>query len=312
MDVGKGLEWSIRPYPDLETGLRAADMKYRFQWNAPILISPHNPDEIYVTSQVVHRSLDGGVTWDVISPDLTRNDKSKQDYSGGEGITRDSTGVEVYDTIFAFEESPKVAGELWAGSDDGLMHLSRDAGKTWQDITPKDLPAFSTINTIDLSPNDPAQAIIAAYRYRQNDFTPYAYKTTDYGKTWRRIATGTDGIPKNYPVRVVREDPARKGLLYAGTEYGLFVSFDDGARLAVAPAEPARHARHRPEGLPRQPDRVDPGAGVLRPRRPRAAAPGEAGDGEDEHALQAAGRLPVAGRSRPRSTTTCPRPRRAR
>jgi photosystem II stability/assembly factor-like uncharacterized protein len=228
VDVGTGLEQSIRPYPDLETGLRAADMKYRFQWNAPIRISPHNPDVIYVTSQVVHRSMDQGRTWEVISPDLTRNDKSKQDYSGGEGITRDSTGVEVYDTIFAFEESPVTAGELWAGSDDGMVHLSRDNGKTWQDITPHDMPAFGVVNMIDLS-TTPGRATIAVYRYRQNDFAPYVFQTSDYGKTWKRLTNGSNGIPADHFVRVVREDPARQGLLYAGTEYGMYVSFDAGA-----------------------------------------------------------------------------------
>ena len=229
VDLGKGLSESIRAWPDLQTGLRAADMKFRFQWNAPIRLSPHNPDVVYHTSQVVHRSPDQGRTWEVISPDLTRNDKSKQDYSGGEGITRDSTGVEVYDTIFAFEESPYVAGELWAGSDDGMMHLSRDNGKTWQNITPPDIPAFGVVNMIDLSEHQRGRAHIAVYRYRQNDFTPYIFQTGDYGKTWKRLTSATNGIPGDHFVRVVREDPDRRGLLYAGTEYGIYVSFDDGA-----------------------------------------------------------------------------------
>ncbi len=145
-----GISESARVYADSETGQRALDMKYRFQWNAPIRLSPHNPDIVYTTSQYVHRSKDGGQTWERISPDLTRNDKKKQDFSGGEGITRDSTGVEVYSTVFAFEESPATAGLLWAGSDDGLVQLSRDNGKSWQNITPPGLPEYSTINVIDL------------------------------------------------------------------------------------------------------------------------------------------------------------------
>jgi len=229
VDVGLGLVESIRPYPDLETGQRAMDLKYRFQWQAPIRLSPHNPDVVYFTSQYVHRSKDQGRTWEIISPDLTTNDRTKQDYAGGKGITRDNTGVEVFCTIFAFEESPKVPGLLWAGSDDGLVHVSRDNGKTWTNVTPPDLPKFATINMIDLSPHDPGRVHLAVHRYRESDFTPYIYQTNDYGKTWKRLTTGTNGIPNGHFVRVVREDPVRRGLLYAGTEYGMYISFDDGA-----------------------------------------------------------------------------------
>ncbi len=228
-DIGLGLIESIRPYPDLQTGQRAMDMKYRFQWNAPIRLSPHNPDVVYFTSQYVHRSRDQGRTWEIISPDLTTNDKSKQEYSGGKGITRDNTGVEVFCTIFAFEESPKVPGLLWAGSDDGLVHVSRDNGKTWTNITPADMPKGATVNMIDLSPHEPGRAHIAVHRYRENDFAPYIFQTNDYGKTWKRLTTGANGIPAGHFVRVVREDPVRRGLLYAGTEYGMYISFDDGA-----------------------------------------------------------------------------------
>jgi photosystem II stability/assembly factor-like uncharacterized protein len=228
-DRYSGVSESVRVYADEETGQRAADMKYRFQWNAPIRLSPHNPDVVYMTSQFVHRSADGGQTWDVISPDLTRNDRTKQDYSGGKGITRDSTGVEVYDTIFAFEESPVTRGLLWAGSDDGLLHLSRDNGKTWTKITPAGLPEWSTINVIELSPTNAGRAIVTAYRYMLNDFAPYVYLTNDYGRTWKRIADGSNGIPDGDYTRVVREDPDRPGLLYAGTEHGMFISFDEGA-----------------------------------------------------------------------------------
>jgi hypothetical protein len=201
-------------------------MKYRFQWDAPIRMSPHNPDIIYTTSQFVHRTSDGGQTWDIISRDLTRNDKTKQDYAGAKGITRDDTGVEVYDTIFAFEESPATPGLLWAGSDDGLLHVSRDNGKNWTPITPPGLPEWSTINVIELSSKSAGRAIVTAYRYMLNDFNSYVYLTNDYGKTWKKIS---DGIPAGDYTRVVREDPDRPGLLYAGTEHGMYISFDEGA-----------------------------------------------------------------------------------
>lgn len=229
MDTRTRLVESIRAYPDSETGQRAADMKYRFHWNAPIRLSPHNADVIYHASQYIHRSKDKGQTWELISPDLTRNDKTKQDYSGGKGVTRDNTGTEVYDVIFAFEESPKVAGLLWAGTDDGRVHLSRDNGKTWTNITPPDMPEWACVNVIDLSAHDPGRAHIAAYKYRQNDFSPYIFRTDDYGKTWKKLTDGNNGIPSNHFVRVVREDPERKGLLYAGTEFGMYISFDEGA-----------------------------------------------------------------------------------
>ena len=227
-DTNTRLSRSVRTYPESQTGQRAADMKYRFQWNAPIRISPHDPEVVYHASQFIHRTKDGGHSWEVISPDLTRNDKTKQDYSGGP-ISRDNTGVEVYGTVFALEESPKTRGLLWAGSDDGLVHVSRDNGSTWKNVTPKAIPEFSVINMIDLSAHDPGRAFIAAYRYRQNDFRPYILRTTNYGQSWDLLTNGTNGIPANHFVRVVREDPDRKGLLYAGTEFGMYVSFDDGA-----------------------------------------------------------------------------------
>jgi photosystem II stability/assembly factor-like uncharacterized protein len=228
-DGTAGTTDNIRVYADVETGQRAADMKYRFQWNAPLRMSPFNSEEIYTTSQYVHRSKDGGLNWERISPDLTRNDKSKQDYSGHGGITNDDTGAEVYDTIFAFEESPVTAGVLWAGSDDGLLHLSKDSGKTWDTITPTGLPEWSTINVIDLSPKLAGHAIVTAYRYELADTTPLVYETNDFGKSWKRIADGTNGIPASAPTRVVREDPDLPGFLVAGTEYGLYASYDDGA-----------------------------------------------------------------------------------
>lgn len=227
-DAATRMSQSIRSYPDSQTGQRASDMKYRFQWNAPIRVSPHNSNVVYHTSQYVHRSSDKGRSWEIISPDLTRNEKAKQDYSGKEGVSRDNTGVEVYNTIFALEESPKVPGVIWTGADDGRMHVTRDNGKTWTDITPAGMPE-GTLNMIDLSAHDPGRALVALHRYRLNDFQPYVYLTNDYGKTWKKLTDGVNGIPNNHFVRVVREDPERKGLLYAGTEFGMYASFDEGA-----------------------------------------------------------------------------------
>ncbi len=229
MDRRTGVVRNVRSYEDSQTGQQAADMKYRFQWNAPIRISPHDPDTVYHASQYVHRTRDAGVNWEVISPDLTTDDITKQGYSGGEGITRDNTGVEVYTTIFALEESPYTAGLLWAGSDDGLMHVSRDNGTTWEAVTPSDMPEGGTINMIDLSAHDPGRAHIAVYKYREQDFRPYIFQTNDYGASWTLLTDGTNGIPDDHFVRVVREDPNRRGLLFAGTEFGMYVSFDDGA-----------------------------------------------------------------------------------
>ena len=180
---------------------------------------------LYHTSQYVHRSADEGHSWEVISPDLSTNNPEHQGYAGGP-ITRDGTGVEIYGTVFAFEESPYTAGELWAGTDDGRLHVSRDNGGSWTEITPSGMPAGATINSIDISPHGEGRAFIAAYRYREADRTPYIYATDDHGASWRSLG---GGIPSTHFVRVVREDPDRKGLLYAGTEYGIYVSLDDGA-----------------------------------------------------------------------------------
>ncbi|MGB3564915.1 MAG: glycosyl hydrolase [Thermoanaerobaculia bacterium] len=221
-------EREVMAYPQLAVGQAARDLKYRFQWNAPIRISPHDPSVLYHTSQYVLRSTDEGQSWEAISPDLTRNDPDKQDYAGGD-LTWDNTGVEVYDTIFAFEESAQTPGLLWAGTDDGLVHISRDNGANWEAITPAGMPDWGQVNMIELSAHDPGRAFLAVTRYRTDDFRPYIFRTNDYGATWTRIADGTNGIPEDHFVRVVREDPDRKGLLYAGTEFGLFISFDDGA-----------------------------------------------------------------------------------
>jgi photosystem II stability/assembly factor-like uncharacterized protein len=215
---------NITAWPQTAVGEAAKNLKYRFQWNAPILISPHDPKVIYHAAQVLLRSTDEGQTWQEISPDLTRNDPSKQEYSGGP-ITRDNTGVEVYGTIFALAESPRQAGLIWAGTDDGLVWVTRNGGKNWENVTPRELPEWGTVNAIEASPHDPATAYIAVHRYRLDDYRPYIFKTNDYGKTWKKIVRG---LPENDFVRVVREDPVRRGLLYAGTETGVYVSFDDG------------------------------------------------------------------------------------
>jgi photosystem II stability/assembly factor-like uncharacterized protein len=214
----------IVAWPQQIDGQAIRDLKYRFNWTAPIMVSRHEPHYLYHAGQVLLRSADGGETWEEVSPDLTRNDKAKQGYSGGP-IGYEITGVETYDTIFALAESPQAAGTIWAGSDDGLIHLTRDGGKTWRDVTPRGLPEWTQINSIEASPRDPAKAYVAATRFKLDDRTPFLYRTSDYGKTWTRI---TGGIPTGAFTRVVREDPERRGLLYAGTETGLYVSLDDG------------------------------------------------------------------------------------
>ena len=214
----------ITPAPVIMDGSGAADQKYRFQWTAPIVISPFDPHTLYIAAQVLFKSTDAGQSWSVISPDLTRNDKSKQQLSGGP-ITKDSTSVEFYDTIFTVVESPLQRDLIWAGSDDGLVHLTRDGGKNWDNVTPKGFPDWGKVSLIEASPFDAGTAYMAVDKHMLDDFQPYAYKTTDFGKTWTKI---TDGIPAGSFVRAVREDPKRKGLLFAGTETGVFVSFDAG------------------------------------------------------------------------------------
>src|SRR5215472_8331587 len=216
---------NVNPWPDNPMGWGAADLKYRFQWNFPIVFSPHDPDTLYAAANVLFKSTNQGQSWQVISPDLTRNDKSKQGSSGGP-ITKDNTSIEYYDVIFTLMESPVQKGVIWAGSDDGLINLTTDGGKTWANVTPKrDMPEWIQINSIEASPFDAGTAYAAATMYKWDDYKPYLYKTTDYGKTWKKI---TAGIPDGAFTRVIREDPGRKGLLFAGTETGMYVSFDDG------------------------------------------------------------------------------------
>ncbi len=220
-----GQKRNVTVWPELQGfGAGADRLKYRFQWTFPVEFSPHDPDVLYVTSHVVHRSTDEGASWETLSPDLTRNDPATLGSSGGP-LTADNSGAEIYGTIFAFRESPHEAGVLWAGSDDGLVHLSRDGGATWQDVTPPDLPERALIAIIEPCPHDPAMCYLAATCYKLDDPAPYLYRTDDYGKGWTRI---TGGIPADDFTRTIRADPTRHGLLYAGTETGVYVSFDNG------------------------------------------------------------------------------------
>ena len=216
---------NIAVWPELSDARGAAPLDHRFQWTAPIVISPHDPNTIYYGGERVFKTTDVGTHWEAISGDLTRNDKSKQQPSGGP-VTVDDTGTEYYDTVFSIAPSPLSKGLIWVGTDDGLIQITRDEGKNWTNVTPKGLAEWSRISLIEASPHDAATAYVAVDRHQNDDLAPYIYKTTDYGATWTRITTG---IPDGSFVRAVREDPKRKGLLYAGTERGVFVSFDDGA-----------------------------------------------------------------------------------
>lgn len=223
-----GHQRNVVAYPQLHDGTAPRNIKYRYQWNAPIRISPHDSDVLYHVSQYVHRSENGGQSWKKISPDLTTNKDAYQDIPGGP-IQHDHTGVELYTTIFSFEESPLTPGVLWAGSDDGLVHISRNNGNKWTDITPEAMPEEGTVNTIDLSHHKEGRAYMAVYKYREADNHPYIFRTENYGKDWTLLTNGENGIPANHFVRVVREDPENENILYAGTEFGMYVSFDRGA-----------------------------------------------------------------------------------
>ncbi|HET7184013.1 MAG TPA: hypothetical protein VFI82_04970 [Terriglobales bacterium] len=215
----------VNPWPDNPMGWGAAQLKYRFQWTAPIALSPHDSNVLYHGANVVFRSTNMGHSWTAISPDLTRNDKSKQGPSGGP-ITKDNTSIEYYDTVFAIAESPLQKGLIWAGSDDGLIHLTRDDGAHWLNVTPKDLPEWGTVSLIDSSPTDAGTAHVAVDRHRLDDLSPYIFVTHDFGKSWARIV---NGIPSGSFVHAVRQDPVNKDMLYAGTETGVFISWDDGS-----------------------------------------------------------------------------------
>jgi len=223
LDTRTGESKDIMAYPTLNLALEPKNMKYRFNWNAPIVVSPHNPQVLYHAGNVVLRSIDGGLHWDVISPDLTRNDADKQGIGGGP-LTNEGAGAENYNTIYYLTESNLEPAVLYAGSDCGLVHVSRDNGKTWQNITPNGLPECS-IHAIEVSPHDKGTAYITGTRYKFNDFASYTYKTTDYGKSWVRIA---NGLRNDDFLKVIREDPKTKGLLYGGAERGFYISFNGG------------------------------------------------------------------------------------
>jgi photosystem II stability/assembly factor-like uncharacterized protein len=211
--------WPLNPM-----GAGAAELKHRFQWTAPIMMSANDPNAVYHGGEAVFKTTDEGMTWTAISRDLTRNDKSKQQSSGGP-LTQDNTSVEYYDTVFALAESPLEKGLIWAGSDDGLVHVTRDGGQHWSDVTSKEFGDWSLVSIIEASPHSAGTAYVAIDRHKLDDFHPYLFKTADYGKMWTKI---TAGLPDNGYAHTIREDPKRKGLLYAGTENGIYISFDDG------------------------------------------------------------------------------------
>ena len=275
-------DWQNTVWPELYGwGVGAETLKYRFNWTFPIHYSRHDPDVLWVASQYLHRSTDNGASWEVISKDLTRNDRSKLGPSGGP-ITRDNTGAEVYCTIFAFAESPQRRDRLWCGTDDGLVHRSEDGGRNWTNITPDGthakvsggrrdaLPEWALISIVEASPHDEDTLYVAATRYKHDDTRPYLYKTADRGKTWRKI---TGGMPDGEFTRTIREDPSRKGLLYCGTETAIYVSFDDGGTLASARRQSARRADLRPGHQGRGDGGGDAWSVDLDPRRPDAASP---------------------------------------
>jgi len=222
-------------------GHNPMDLRYRFQRVSPIHVSPHNVDVVYMASQYVHRTTDEGQTWETISPDLTANEPDKQVVSGSP-ITRDITGEEFYSTIYSLRESPVQAGVIWSGANDGPVYVTRDSGESWQNVTPRGLPAGGRVDSVEPSPHDAATAYIAVLRYQLGDWKPYIYKTGNFGRSWDLLTNGRNGIPADLPTRVVREDPVKPGLLYAGTDSGMFVSLDDGEtwhefqqNLAVTP-----------------------------------------------------------------------------
>ena len=219
----------IKEYPELGLSIQPKDFKYRYNWNAPIISSPHDRGTIYHAGNVVFKTQDGGNSWDVVSPDLTKNEKDKQGPGGGP-YTNEAAGGENYNTLMSLVESPHEQGVLYAGSDDGLLHITKDGGQNWTNITPKGI-TNGIINSIEISPHDPATAYIVVMRYKTMDLKPYVFKTNNYGQSWTKIVNGIDN---EHFTRVIRADPRRKGMLYAGTETGMYMSFDDGANWQSA------------------------------------------------------------------------------
>ncbi len=224
VDHSKEQSRAVNVWPDNPMGYGAEGMRYRFQWNFPIFFSPHNSNKLYAASNHLHASTNGGQSWEVISPDLTRNDSVKLVSSGGP-ITKDNTGVEYYCTIFTAIESHHEAGVIWTGSDDGLVYITKDGGKNWTNVTPPNMPEWIMVNSLEVDPFNKGGLYLAATMYKSGDYRPYLYRTLDYGNTWMKI---TDGIDEGHFTRVVRADPKRKGLLYCGTESGMYISYDDG------------------------------------------------------------------------------------
>ena len=223
-DLESGQRRNIMLYPQLQLGMATKDLRHRFQWVSPMLVSRHDPDVVYHGSQYVNRSADEGLNWRTISPDLTTDNPAHQEQAGGP-INADVTGVEIYNTVFSLAESPFDADEIWAGTDDGRVHLTRDGGASWTEVTPAAMPELGTVDEIELSEHAPGRAFMAVQAYRLDNFAPYVFRTDDFGETW---TLNTTGIPDDHPIRTVREDPAHEGLVFAGGEYGVFVSFDGG------------------------------------------------------------------------------------
>ena len=216
----------VGAYPRFFSGETSKDVKERWQWTYPIIFSPVDPKVLYTCSQRVWKSTNGGDTWEAISGDLTRHDPKTMQDSGGP-ITHDMNSPEIYGTVFSLAPGKKDVNVIWAGSDDGLVHVTRDGGKTWTNVTPPDMPDLGRVSQIDASSFDNGTAYVAVKKMLLGDLSPYIFRTRDYGRTWTKIVSG---IPANDYVHVVREDPTRRGLLYAGTQHGVFISFDDGER----------------------------------------------------------------------------------
>ncbi len=270
LDRRSNQEQDITVWPEDSSGHGVGDLKYRLGWTQPIEISPHDPNVIYTTAERVFKTTDEGKSWMAISPDLTRNDKSKQVSSGGP-LTKDNTSVEYYDTVFTIAESPVQKDLLWAGTDDGLIHVSRDGGKNWANVTPKGMPEWSLVSLIEASPHDAGTAYAAVDTHKLDDLKPYIFKTTDFGKTWTKI---TNGIPDGAYTHAVREDPVEKHLLYAGTETGIYVSFDGGANWHSLQLNLPNSSDPRPDRKERRSGGGDTWACFLDSRRPYPAALG--------------------------------------
>ena len=258
----------VNVWPEESTGIAPKDLKYRFAWTFPIVFSPHDPGTLYVGGNCVFRTRDEGMSWQRISPDLSLNDRARQGHSGGD-ITRESAGAEVHATCACVVESPHRRGEIWASTDDGLVHVTRDDGKTWKNVTPKGMPELAYVGCVEISAHDADTIYVAATRYKLADYKPYLFKSTDGGRSWKSIK---GDLPADEITRVVRADPVAAGLLYVGTETGIHFSLDDGAQLDAHGRRPARGAGLRPQAQGHRPGRGHARPLVLDPRRRDGAA----------------------------------------